>query len=147
LSNAVRQVFYGDAVTKEKGSAVRCISILALIIFLAAPLLSAGDKPGAEVDGKKLIGKWEWGGKEYHGWIVFTSDGVIMTQATKIGTTTPINEGKYTLEGDKLTFVVKNSAEKEEKIVVIITKLTDGELQYRYSGDNIQSLKRAKPKK
>jgi uncharacterized protein (TIGR03066 family) len=113
---------------------------------MAIPCLSADDKPGTVVDSKKLIGKWEWGNKENRSWIVFTPDGSTETETTKVRITVR-STGKYTLEGDKLTFINKDAKDKEIKGVVIITKLTDNELEYRNSADFIESFKRAKTKK
>jgi uncharacterized protein (TIGR03066 family) len=113
---------------------------------VASLQLSADDQPGEEIDGTKLIGQWERGIKDNKYLIEFTLDGFVKIQHAKISTTTT-NKARYILQGSKLTYITTLSPEKEEKIVMIITKLTDSELEYRYSGELIESFRRVKPKK
>lgn len=117
-----------------------------VVVLISVPRLLAGGGPDAEIDGKKLVGKWAWGTKDYHGATVFTADGVMKIHSTKVLVQTT-SEAKYTLKGNSLTFITKPSPEKEEKIVVTVTKLTDRELQFRDNTGHIETWKRVKEEK
>ena len=135
---------------------MRCffVGVSTLVLGVAAfPALAADDKPAAAVDGKKLVAKWEGGAiliKDSKSLIEFAADGTIKVKTTKKTTTGSIgfsNEGKYTLDGNKLTIITKLPDGKEDKSVAIITKLTDEELEWRNSAERVEAFKRVKEEK
>jgi len=125
---------------------------LALGFFLLSTFqLTADERPA--IDAKKLIGKWEGdavGVKAVDGEnktiFEFTADGVIKLKVIA-GNVTISNDGKYTLEGDKLTIITQLGKDKEAKSVATITKLTDTELEWLNNGKMTEKWKRVKEEK
>ena len=125
--------------------------VILLVCFIATFRLTAGDKHDATVDSKKLVGKWEGGffvksedDKENKTQIEFTSDGVFKRKVTIQNVTIIDSEGKYTLDGNKLTMISKLRDGKQAKDVATVTKLTDQELEWRNSTELTKSFKRVK---
>ena len=133
---------------------MRCFSIavsIPILVFVATSQLSAQDKPAA-VDGKKLLGKWEGKPvvlviKDGKTLLEFCGDGVIKLKVTLGESLSLSNEGKYVLDGNKLTIITKVRDGKEDKSVATITKLTDAVLEWRNRADKIESFKRVKEAK
>jgi uncharacterized protein (TIGR03066 family) len=110
--------------------------------------LAAEDKKDQKLDPQKLVGKWEPKDKPKEGEptaLEFTKDGqVFFTHTAKDKEFK--NEGKYTLDGDKLTLTVK-IADKEVKIVATVTKLSNAELTAKGEDGKEKTLVRIKDKK
>ncbi len=109
-------------------------------------LLVVGVVSAADVDAKKLVGKWEItksGGDAPVGSLVeFTKDGALNVLVKADGQELKIS-GKYTTAGDKLTVVLK-IMDQESKEEMTVKKLTDDELELEDKDKKLDTLKRKK---
>ncbi len=94
------------------------------------------DEPVAEIDLKKLIGKWTVPGEKAQ--IEFAKDGKLTVTAEGIKV-----EGKYKLEKNKLT-VVMDFGGKDQTEVMTVTSLSDDKLVTVDSKGKKEELTRAK---
>jgi uncharacterized protein (TIGR03066 family) len=137
----------GDSIVRWYSNAVS----ISILVFVATSI-SAQDKPAASIDGKKLIGKWEGEPvvlktKDGKTQLEFCGDGVLKVKVTLGESVSLSNEGKYTLDGNKLTIITKLPDGKEDRSVATITKLTDTELEWRNHDEKLEAFKRVKEEK
>jgi uncharacterized protein (TIGR03066 family) len=117
------------------------------VVLAACGLAAADDKKDGPFDASKLIGKWEpkeaKKGEEFE--LEFTKDGKVTVKGTLDGKPQTL-AGTYTLAGEKLSFEVKAPGEVIKETIVL-SKLTDDELEGRDKEGRVEVLKRVKPKK
>ena len=129
------------------GALATCLAVLSV-----GDRICADDKPAAPIDGKKLVGKWEGTAlvesstEKGTTFVEFAADGVVNLKAIS-GRLSVTNEGKFTLDGDKLTIITKLGKDKEGKVVATITKLTETELVWVNADKKTESWKRIKEEK
>jgi uncharacterized protein (TIGR03066 family) len=90
-------------------------------------ILAKDQKADEKIDAKKLIGKWtpKEGGDKGKLFFEFAKDGKLTL--TTGGTRQSKSDGTYQLDGNKLTLTL-NVGEREKKMTLTVTKLTDTEL-------------------
>jgi uncharacterized protein (TIGR03066 family) len=100
----------------------------------------------ADIDGKKLVGKWEpktpKKGEDLK--MEFTKDGKLLLTGNQGGKEEKI-EGTYKLDGDKLSFKLKIGDVSIDETVTI-TKLTDDELEGKDKDGKVEAFKKVKGK-
>ncbi len=116
--------------------------------------LACGVAAAADVDAKKLVGKWELVSKKADVQVEYTGDGKVRGSFS-FGTGDDKKEfkfeGTYKVEGDKLSVTVKGGkdGDKERTQTSTITKLTDTDLEVVGEGkdgkDETRAFKRVKP--
>jgi len=119
-----------------------------LIAGLAQTSFHGDAARAAEASNKeKIVGVWETGKggarvpKDSK--IEFTKDGKVKA-ASKIEGRTITLEATYSIEGDKLKFVIKGPDGKKVEDTVTIQKLTDTEMIYKDSKGGVAEFKKAK---
>ena len=111
--------------------------VLAIVVAFAG----ADDKKDDKIDAKKLVGKWE-PKKDAKFTIEFTKDGKLIVIADKDFKI----EGTYKLDGNKLEILMK-AGENEVKDTILISKLTDDEMEGESQGKKTKdTFKRIKEK-
>ncbi len=122
---------------------MRTLLGLGIVLAVVCGAHAADDK---KLDAKKLVGKWEpVNPKKGEAMVMeFTKDGKLTVTGDMGGKELKI-EGTYTLEGDKLSFVLK-FMDNEIKETVTLTKLTDDEMEGKDKGGKVESFKKVKPK-
>src|SRR5262249_5823420 len=107
-------------------------------------LAIAGMAVAADVDGKKLTGKWEAKG-EKDTIVIEVKDKDKVSVTHTAGDKEAKGEGTYKLDGDKLTLTVKIKDE-EKTHSVTVTKLTDDALEVEPKEGQKRTFKRVKEK-
>jgi len=108
---------------------MRFLTGLALAAALAAPA-GADDRKDAPLDAAKLLGKWEPAEPAKDARTVLEFDkGGKAALTVRFENSTARLEGTYTLDGDRLTVVLK-AGPKEERTAFTVRKLTDAVLEY-----------------
>ena len=125
-------------------------------IFVLMAIGGGTPSPGAgkdtPIDGIKLIGVWEGKstqdrpGGEGKCVVEFAKGDVIKVKDVS-GKVTLSNEGKYKLDGNKLTIITELPEGKQSTSTATITKLTDDELEWRSSAGRVEKFKRVKEEK
>lgn len=124
---------------------MRTLLGIGLVLALATGL-NAADEKKADIDGKKLVGKWEpKTPKKGEAMVMeFSKDGKLTVTGDMGGKEVKI-EGTYKLDGDKLSFALK-FMDVEIKETVTITKLTDDEMEGKDKDGKAESFKKVKAK-
>ena len=107
-------------------------------------LALSGMAIAADVDGKKLTGKWESKGEKDTLVIEFKAKDKVNVTHT-VGDKEAKGEGTYKLDGDKLTIKVKVKDE-EKTHSVTVAKLTDDTLEVEPKEGEKRTFKRVKEK-
>ena len=107
-------------------------------------LALSGVAIAADVDGKKLTGKWESKGEKDTLVIEFKAKDKVKVTHT-VGDKEAKAEGTYKLDGDKLTIKVKVKDE-EKTHSVTVAKLTDDTLEVEPKEGEKRTFKRVKEK-
>jgi uncharacterized protein (TIGR03066 family) len=125
-------------------NALRLMVAAAVAVALTAGV-RAEDKEEKKDNAKLLVGTWEVTksfdkGPAVGATVEFTKDGKVMVK-TKVEDKDVDREGTYTVDGDKLTLVMKD---KESKTILSIKKISDTELVTENDDKKSVELKRKK---
>lgn len=119
---------------------MRAVAFALVLVGFAGSVCTADEK----VDAKKLIGKWEPAKADKGPKMVLEiQDKGKLELSVTFGEKTEKVEGKYTVDGNKMTVELTFMGEKKKETMTIV-KLTDTELVTKDEKGNEEALKKVK---